>query len=75
MEKKKIENKYLKKIEFIKKYNKHYYDKNSPLVDDHKYDELKKEILNLESKYEFLKSNFSPSQIVGFKPSRNFKKI
>ena len=47
MENKKIENKYLKKIKLISRYNKYYYDKNSPLVEDFKYDELKKEILNL----------------------------
>ena len=74
MEKKKIGNKYLKKIKLISRYNKYYYDKNSPLVDDFEYDELKKEILNLEIKYTFLKSKNSPSKIVGFKPSKNFKK-
>ena len=35
---------------------------------------LKKEILLLEKKYNFLKSKNSPSKIVGYKPSKNFKK-
>ena len=35
---------------------------------------LKKEILDLEKKYNFLKSKNSPSKNVGFKPSKNFKK-
>ena len=30
------------------------------MVDDSEYDKLKKDILELEKKYEFLKSDFSP---------------
>ena len=48
--------------------------KINPLVSDKEYDELKKEIFLLEKKYNFLKSKESPSQIVGYKPSKNFKK-
>ena len=36
---------------------------------------LKKEIINLEKKYKFLNHKNSPSKVVGFKPSKNFKKI
>ena len=36
---------------------------------------LKKEIIDLEKKYKFLSHKDSPSKIVGFKPSKNFKKI
>ena len=75
MSKKKIQIKYIKKISLISKFNKLYYDDNNPKVTDQKYDELKKEILQLEKKYEFLKSNKSPSKVVGFKPSKNFQKI
>ena len=75
MKKKEIENKYLKKIKLISNYNKKYYDLSSPEVSDNIYDELKKEILELEKKYSFLKSKKSPSKIVGFKPSKNFKKF
>ena len=74
MNKKKIQIKYTEKISLINKYNKFYYDNNNPKVSDLKYDEIKKEILLLESKYNFLKSKKSPSKIVGFKPSKNFKK-
>ena len=45
-----------------------------PLVNDEVYDELKDNILLLESKYSFLKSKLSPSKIVGYKPSKSFKK-
>ena len=75
MNKKEIKNKYLKKIKLISNHNKKYYDLNSPEVSDNIYDELKKEILELEKKYLFLKSKKSPSKIVGFKPSKNFKKF
>ena len=44
MEKKKIENLYLKKIQELDKFNEHYYDHSKPLVDDSEYDLLKKEI-------------------------------
>ena len=71
----KIEKDYLKKIKKISKLNENYYDKNNPLVSDHKYDELKKEIIELEKKYDFLNHKNSPSKIVGFKPSKNFRKV
>ena len=74
MNKKDIENKYKQKIAQIKSYNEHYYDKNKPKVADKAYDELKKDILLLESRYHFLQSKYSPSKIVGFKPSKIFKK-
>jgi DNA ligase (NAD+) len=75
MNKKKIQIEYREKISLISKFNKFYYDDNNPKVTDQKYDELKKEILELEKKYKFLKSNRSPSKTVGFKPSKNFQKI
>jgi len=74
MNKKKIQIEYTQKINLINQFNKFYYDNSNPKVSDLEYDELKKEILLLESKYKFLKSDKSPSKIVGFKPSKNFKK-
>ena len=75
MDKKKIEKDYFEKINLIENYNKNYYDLSSPLVADNIYDELKREILDLEKRYFFLKSEKSPSKNVGFKPSKNFKKF
>jgi len=75
MNKKSLQIEYNEKISLINKFNKFYYDDNDPKVTDQKYDKLKKEILELEKKYRFLKSNKSPSKVVGFKPSKNFKKI
>jgi len=74
MNKKIIQIEYSEKISLINEFNKFYYDDSNPKVSDLKYDELKREILLLESKYSFLKSKKSPSKIVGFKPSKNFKK-
>ena len=75
MNKKEILKEYKKKIKQLKKFDLYYYDKSSPLVSDQIYDNLKKEILSLEKKNNFLKSKDSPSEIVGYKPSKNFKKI
>ena len=75
MKKNKVKEIYTSKIKLLKKYNQNYFDENKSLVSDQEYDELKKEILNLESEYNFLKSKNSPSTNVGFKPSKNFKKI
>ena len=74
MNKKEILNQYKKKLRLIKIYNEYYYNENKPKVTDKEYDDLKKKILFLESKHNFLRSKNSPSQIVGFKPSKNFKK-
>jgi DNA ligase (NAD+) len=71
----KINQKYLKKIKLFQKYNKHYYNLNNPLVDDFKFDKLKSEIIDLEKKYNFLKHKSSPSNSIGFKPSKIFKKV
>ena len=71
---KNIKKNYQKKIEDLVNYNKHYYDKSSPIVTDKIYDNLKNEIIELEKKYNFLKSEFSPSLNIGYKPSKNFEK-
>ena len=75
MDKNKIQLNYSNKIKLFKKLNKFYYEKSQPMVDDSDYDQLKKDILELENKYEYLNSDFSPSKTIGYKPSKNFKKI
>ena len=75
MDKNKIQLNYSNKIKLFKKLNKFYYEKSQPMVDDRQYDKLKKDILELENKYEYLNSDFSPSKTIGYKPSKNFKKI
>ena len=75
MDKKKIKKEHDNKIQNLIKLNKHYYEFSKSLVDDQEYDKIKKKLLLLEKKYNFLKSEDSPSKIVGFKPSKNFKKV
>jgi DNA ligase (NAD+) len=75
MKDKEIKKIYLNKLREIKKYNEFYYDKNNSLITDTEYDLKKKEIIDLEKKYQFLSSNNSPSKTVGFKPSKIFKKM
>ena len=71
----KINQKYLNKVKLFQKYNKHYYNLNQPLVDDNEFDKLKLEIIDLEKQYKFLNHKESPSNSVGFKPAKIFKKI
>ena len=66
---------YLKKINLIEKHNKAYYGKDAPTVPDSKFDELKKNILDLEKKYTFLKKYGSINHKIGFKPSSKFNKV
>ena len=70
-----IKKNYLNKIKLIKKYNKYYYDQSNPLISDKEYDQLKREIIDIEKKYPKLIHKESPSLNVGFKASKNFKKI
>ena len=73
-ERSKIIDKYLKKIKLIKKHNNFYYTKDKPVISDSDYDNLKKEVINLENKYSFLKKFDSINQIIGAPPSKKFNK-
>jgi len=75
MNKKVIEIEYNKKIKLYDKYNKYYYNNSSPKISDKEFDQLKNDILLLEKKYKFINSKKSPSKTVGYKPSKNFKKV
>ena len=69
-----IKQEYKKKIDELRKHNKFYYENSSPIISDSEYDKLKKNVLDLEKKHKFLDSNFSPTNLVGFRPSKNFAK-
>ena len=75
MNKNLIKKKYKEKIKYLNYYNKKYYDENTSYITDAKFDNLKKEIIELENKYNFLKKQNSPILKVGFKPSKNFRKV
>ena len=75
MNKNLIKKKYKEKIKSLTYYSKRYYDENISEITDSKFDTLKKEIVELEKKYDYLKSKNSPQIKVGFRPSKNFKKV
>ncbi len=75
MNKNLIKKNYNKKIKLLDYYNKKYYDENISEISDSDFDKLKRDIVSLEKKNDFLKSKKSPQLQVGYKPSKNFKKI
>ena len=64
-QKTKIINLYKNKINFLKKNNKLYFEKDNPSITDAEYDNLKKEILILEKQNNFLKELNIIEKIVG----------
>ena len=70
-----ITKEYLNKVKLLEEHNKSYYDKDSPVISDQRYDALKQETLKLEKKYSFLKKHGSIKNKVGFSPSLRFNKI
>ena len=65
MNRKLVEKKYKDKINLFQKYNKEYYIKNNSSISDSEFDILKKEILDLENKFIFLKvKTLLPNQLV-----------
>ena len=70
-----IINLYKRKINLLKKHNKHYFNSDSPIISDAEYDNLKKEIIILEQKNNFLKKLNLNNITVGSSPSKKFKKI
>ena len=75
MKKDQLKKLYKEKIKKFKNYNYLYFEKNKSRISDADFDNLKKEILDLEKNYKFLKSKESPAETLGFKPSKTFKKI
>ena len=65
---------YKKKINVLKKHNKLYFEKSLPIISDSEFDQIKKDIFDLEKNYPYLKSVSSPSNSLGYFPSKNFIK-
>ena len=65
---------YKEKIKQYKKYSKKYFEESTPTISDRDFDLLKKEIFNLEKKFDFDDKD-SPSKTLGFTPSKNFEKF
>ena len=65
-------------IELHKLINFHsynYHSLDSPSIEDHEYDALFNELLNLEAEYPNYKYSYSPSQRVGSEPLEGFVKV
>ncbi len=75
MNKDEIKKIYNQKIKQLNKHNKLYYEESSPVIQDKKYDILKKEIIDLENQFKFLRKKNSPLNKVGYQPSKNFEKF
>jgi DNA ligase (NAD+) len=73
MKKRDIKKKIEKLRKEIKRYNKLYYVKNKPVISDKEYDDLLKELTQLEEKYPEFKTSDSPTQQVGGEPVEGFK--
>ncbi len=67
--------KFKQKINLLKKHNNLYYNRDKPSISDDEYDNLKKEIQNLEKKFKYLKNLNLLKDIIGAPPTNKFKKI
>ncbi len=63
------------KLKILKDHNNSYFNLDKPKISDADYDEFKKEIFDLEKKYEFLKKLNLLNGLVGSPVSNKFKKI
>ena len=71
----KIIDNFKRKIKYLKKQNKSYYEFDKPLISDAEYDKIKNEIIDLEKQYPYLKKIATIEKIIGTPPSNKFKKI
>ena len=62
-------------IKAIEKHNHAYYVLDNPTITDQAYDQLLKELIELETQYPEFITPLSPSQRVGGQPLEGFKKI
>ena len=74
-EKKDIIKKYSLKVKTLKEHSNFYFNLDKPKISDAEYDQLKKEIGELEKKFNFLKNLGLTNNLVGSSPTNKFKKI
>ena len=75
MNKQNIKKKYNKEKKLLQKYNHHYFNLDSPLVTDSKYDQIKNEVIKLEKEFPYLKAKESIQDQIGAPVTKKFKKI
>ncbi len=70
-----VEARYNELVALIEKYNYHYYTLDAPLVDDAQYDELMRELVEIEREHPSLKRDTSPSKRVGGAVAQAFGEV
>lgn len=68
-------NRYFELKKLLDSYSRQYYLLDDPAVSDAEYDKLYNELLAIEAEFPKLKDSSSPSQKVGAKVSKKFKRI
>ena len=63
------------KVQILKRHNNLYFNQNKPKISDSEYDNLKRELLELEKKHDYLKKLKLLKNIVGAPLTNQFKKI
>src|SRR6267143_1653964 len=59
----------------IEEHNRRYYEETAPTISDREYDELYRELVDLEQKFPQFASEHSPTRRVGGKPLKQFAQI
>ena len=73
--KEEIKKLYKQKVGKLLRFNKAYFEKDSPVVSDIQFDELKKELIDLSKRYPYLKKIQDLDNVIGARPSVKFEKI
>ena len=66
---------YEKLIKELNEHSRRYYVEDNPTISDEQYDNLYAKLLDIEQKYPQIVKPHSPSQRVGDKPLKSFKKV
>src|SRR6516165_2376517 len=75
MERKEAERKIAQLREAIRKHDRLYYEEAAPIISDHEYDRLYKEVVDLETQFPDLLTPDSPTLRVGGKPLQAFEQV
>ncbi|PYL60582.1 MAG: DNA ligase (NAD(+)) LigA [Verrucomicrobia bacterium] len=75
MKRKEAERKIRQLREEIRKHDRLYYEEAAPIISDHKYDRLYKELADLETQFPDLLTPDSPTLRVGGKPLQAFEQV
>src|SRR6058998_3867715 len=75
MERKEAQRKIAQLRAEIRKHDRLYYEEAAPIISDHEYDRLYKELLDLETQFPDLLTPDSPTQRVGGKPLQAFEQV